>query len=166
MYGRDQPTIVIHEQTALAHGVLHLRCMSDTGFTLDPGSRRRPDPDLSGVHVLVVEDSPDSREVLRMLLEFCGAEVRTAESAEQGKRLLTEERPDVMVSDIAMPDDGIELIRALKASADALDLRIPVIAITAYRDRRPELLAEGFDDLLEKPLDLVKLCGAVRRQLH
>jgi CheY-like chemotaxis protein len=121
---------------------------------------------LSGVHVLLVEDTPDSREILRILLEFCGAEVRTAESAEEGKRLLGEERPDVMVSDIAMPDNGIELIRAVKASADAQDLRIPVIAITAYRDRRPELLAEGFDELLEKPLDPVTLCGVVRRHVH
>ena len=126
----------------------------------------RLDADLSGIHVLIVEDTPDSREVLRVLLEYCGAEVRTAESAEEGKRLLGEERPDVMLSDIAMPDNGIELIRAVKASADERDLQIPVIAITAYRDRRPELLAEGFDELLEKPLDPVILCCAVKRHIH
>jgi CheY-like chemotaxis protein len=130
------------------------------------GGHSQLDPDLSGVHVLIVEDTPDSREVLRILLEYCGAEVRTAESAEEGKRLLSEERPDVMLSDIAMPDNGIELIRAVKASADARDLHIPVIAITAYRDRRSELLAEGFDELLEKPLDPVMLCSAVKRHLH
>ncbi|HKA62923.1 MAG TPA: response regulator [Methylomirabilota bacterium] len=134
--------------------------------TRDPASHRRLDPDLSGVHVLIVEDTPDSREGLRILFEYCGAEVRTAESAEEGKRLLDQERPDVMVSDIAMPDNGIELIRAVKASADARDLQIPVIAVTAYRDRRPELLAEGFDELVEKPLDLFKLCGVVRRHVH
>jgi len=71
-----------------------------------------------------------------------------------------------MLSDIAMPDNGIELIRAVKASADERDLQIPVIAITAYRDRRPELLAEGFDELLEKPLDPVILCCAVKRHIH
>jgi CheY-like chemotaxis protein len=154
-------------QITLAQGVLHFWYMSDTGsMTVHPDPGHRPDPDLAGIHVLVVEDTPDSREVLRIMLEFCGAEVRTAESAEEGKRLLREERPDVMVSDIAMPDDGIELIRAVKASADAQDLRIPVIAITAYRERRPELLAEGFDDLVEKPLDPVTLCGVVRRHVH
>jgi CheY-like chemotaxis protein len=129
-------------------------------------SHGRLDSDLSGVHVLIVEDTPDSRELLRILFEYCGAEVRTAESAEEGKRLLDEERPDVMVSDIAMPDDGIELIRSVKATADARDLQIPVIAITAYRDRRPELLAEGFDDLVEKPLDPITLCGVVKRHVH
>jgi CheY-like chemotaxis protein len=126
----------------------------------------RSQPDLSGIHVLVVEDTPDSREVLRILFEFCGAEVRTAESAAEGKRLIGEERPDVMVSDIAMPDYGVELIRAVKASADARDLRISVIAITAYRDRGPALLAGGFADLVEKPLDPIKLCGVVRRHVH
>ena len=134
--------------------------------TRDLDAHGQPNLDLSGVHVLVVEDTFDSREVLRILFEYCGAEVRTAESAEEAKRLLDEERPDVMVSDIAMPDDGIELIRSVKASADARNLRIPVIAITAYRDRRAELLAEGFDALLEKPLDPVKLCGAVREHVH
>ena len=64
---------------------------------------------------------------------------------------------------IAMPDDGIELIRAVKASADAQDLRIPVIAITAHRYRGDELLAEGFAELIEKPFDPIALCRVVLR---
>lgn len=68
-----------------------------------------------------------------------------------------------MVSDIAMPDDGIELIRSVKASADAQGLRVPVIAITAHRYRGDELLAEGFAELLEKPFDPVALCRVVLR---
>jgi CheY-like chemotaxis protein len=51
----------------------------------------------------------------------------------------------------------------VKAAADADQLNIPVIAVTAYRGRRRELLAEGFGDLVEKPVDPVKLCGVVRR---
>lgn len=101
--------------------------------------------------------------MLRMVLEFSDARVRTAASAEEGKRLLREERPDVRISDIATPDNGIELIRAVKAAADADQLNIPVIAVTAYRERGRELLAEGFADLLEKPIDPVKLGGVVRR---
>jgi CheY-like chemotaxis protein len=157
-------------RAAVAHENGHIiaqRVCQRCGFTThDSDVHDRSQPDLSGIHVLVVEDTPDSREVLRILFEFCGAEVRTAESAAEGKRLIGEERPDVMVSDIAMPDDGVELIRAVKASADARDLRIPVIAITAYRDRGPALLAEGFADLVEKPLDPIKLCGVVRRHVH
>jgi CheY-like chemotaxis protein len=126
-------------------------------------AQRRRSVDLSGIHILIVEDMADSRDVLRMIFELYGARVRTAESAEEGKRLLNEERPDVLVSDIAMPDDGIELIRAVKALADAQDLRIPVIAITAHRYRGDELLAEGFAELVEKPFDPITLCRVVLR---
>jgi CheY-like chemotaxis protein len=119
--------------------------------------------DLAGVHVLVVEDTDDSREVLRVVLEYCGALVTTAESAEQAKRILETIRPHVLVTDIAMPDDGLELIREVKAVAESKGIHIPAIAITAYQDRREELLAEGFAELLEKPLDPITLCGVVRR---
>jgi CheY-like chemotaxis protein len=119
--------------------------------------------DLVGVHVLVVEDTDDSREVLRLALEYCGALVTTAESAQRAKLILETLRPHVLVTDIAMPDDGLELIREVKAVARAKGLHIPTIAITAYRGRREELLAEGFAELLEKPLDPIALCGVVRR---
>jgi CheY-like chemotaxis protein len=119
--------------------------------------------DLAGVHVLIVEDTHDSREALQMVLEYCGALVTAAEAAEKAKRLLESLRPHVLVTDIAMPDDGLELIRKVKAFAEAKGIHIPSIAITAYRDRREELLAEGFAELLEKPLDPITLCGVVRR---
>src|SRR5258705_13968336 len=119
--------------------------------------------DLAGVHVLVVEDTDDSREVLKVVLEYCGALVTTAESAEKAKRILETLRPHVLVTDIAMPDDGLELIREVKAVARAQGLHIPTIAVTAYRGRREELLAEGFAALLAKPLDPIALCGVGRR---
>jgi CheY-like chemotaxis protein len=122
--------------------------------------------DLAGVHVLVVEDTDDSREVLKVVLEYCGALVTTAESAEKAKRILETIRPHVLVTDIAMPDDGLELIREVKAVAESKGIHIPAIAITAYRDRREELLAEGFAELLEKPLDPITLCGVVRRHVQ
>lgn len=50
--------------------------------------------------------------MLRMVCEFCGVRVRTTAFAERGKRLLHGERPDVLISDIAMPDNGIQVIRA------------------------------------------------------
>ncbi len=119
--------------------------------------------DLDGVHVLVVEDTADSREVLRAVLEYCGALVTTAASAEEAKRVLDTIRPHVLVSDIAMPDDGVELIREVKAVAQSKGMHIPAIAMTAYRGRREDLLAEGFVELLEKPFDPNTLCKAVRR---
>jgi CheY-like chemotaxis protein len=119
--------------------------------------------DLAGIHVLVVEDTDDSRELFRMALEYCGALVTTAASAEEAKRILESQRPHILVSDIGMPDDGLELIREVKTVAQTKGLQIPAIAVTAYVDRREELLAEGFADLVEKPLDPIKLCGIVRR---
>ena len=119
--------------------------------------------DLAGVHVLVVEDTDDSREMLRLALEYCGALVTTAASAEEAKRVLETLRPHVLVSDIAMPDDGVHLIRQVKAVAETKGLHIPAIAITAYQGRREELLAEGFVELVEKPVDPITLCGTIRR---
>lgn len=119
--------------------------------------------DLAGVHVLVVEDTDDSREMLRVALEYCGALVTAAASAAEAKRVLETLRPHILVSDIAMPDDGIELIREVKAVAESKGLRIPAIAITAYHGRREELLAEGFAELVEKPVDPLTLCGTIRR---
>jgi CheY-like chemotaxis protein len=118
---------------------------------------------LAGVHVLIVEDTDDSRELFRMALEYCGALVTTAASAEEAKRILESLRPHVLVSDIGMPDDGLELIREVKTVAQTKGLQIPAIAITAYTDRRKELLAEGFAELVEKPIDPIALCEVVRR---
>jgi CheY-like chemotaxis protein len=118
--------------------------------------------DLEGVHVLVVDDSDDSREILRIALEYCGALVTTAESAERAKRILENLRPHVLVTDISMPDDGLRLIREVKAVAQK-GIDVPAIAVTAHRLRREELLAEGFVELVEKPLDPFALCGVVRQ---
>jgi CheY-like chemotaxis protein len=121
--------------------------------------------DLRGVHVLVVEDTDDSRELLRVALEYCGALVTTAASAEEAKRLLQQVRPHVLVSDVGMPGDGIELIREVKAATVKSGMRVPVIAVTAYGERRRELLEEGFAELVPKPIDPLKLCTLIRRHV-
>src|SRR6266550_7044049 len=113
-----------------------------TGEGPRPKEARMPLGELAGVHVLVVEDTDDSREMLRVALEYCGALVTTAASATEAKRILENLRPHVLVSDIAMPDDGLELIREVKAIAEKKGIHIPAIAVTAYEGRRDELLAE------------------------
>ncbi len=122
--------------------------------------------ELAGVHVLVVEDTDDSRELLRVTLEYCGALVTTAASAEEAKRVLSTLRPHVVVSDISMPDDGVELIREVKTVTETRGLRIPAIAITAHHGLREQLLSEGFVELVEKPLDPIALCGTIRRDVN
>jgi len=126
-----------------------------------------PLDELAGVHVLVVpaphEDTDDSRELLRVVLEYCGALVTAAASVEQARRILDTLRPHVLVTDIGMPDGGVALIREVKGMVEIKGLRVPVIAVTAYTGRREQLLAEGFEDILEKPIDPKTLCGVVRR---
>ena len=119
--------------------------------------------ELAGVHVLVVEDTDDSRELLRVVLEYCGALVTDAASVDQARRILDTLRPHVLLTDIGMPDDGVALIREVQAMAETKGIHIPAIAVTAYMWRREELLAEGFVALLEKPLDPRTLCGVVRQ---
>jgi CheY-like chemotaxis protein len=119
--------------------------------------------DPTGVHVLVVEDTDDSREMLRVSLEYCGALVTTAASATEAKKVLEHLRPHVLVSDIAMPDNGLELIREVMTVAGEKGVHIPAIAVTAYHDRREELLAAGFAELVEKSLNPIALCGVIRR---
>jgi CheY-like chemotaxis protein len=116
--------------------------------------------------MLVVEYTDDARELLRVALEYCGALVTTPASAEQPTRLLSELRPHVLVTDISMPDDGLRFIREVKTIAQSKNIHVPAIAITAHRFRRSELLAEGFVELVEKPLDPIALCSVIRRHLR
>ena len=122
--------------------------------------------DLVGIHVLVVEDTEDSRELLRVALEYCGALVTTAASAEQATQLLSTVRPHILVTDISMPDDGLRLVREVKAIAETRNIHVPAIAVTAHPFRREELLAEGFVELVEKPLDPIARCRAIRRHVR
>ncbi|WP_427914608.1 MHYT domain-containing protein [Ramlibacter sp. MMS24-I3-19] len=126
-------------------------------------------PDLQGVDVLVVDDEADARQLLTTILQECGAHVRSAEGADDALRQVRATVPDVLVSDIGMPDvDGFELIRRLRASTDRRLTSLPAIALTAFtraEDRR-RALEVGFDRYLRKPVDageLASMVAAVRR---
>ncbi|GHH46733.1 PAS domain S-box protein [[Pseudomonas] boreopolis] len=110
---------------------------------------------LDGLHVLLVDDEDDSREVTRQFLLRAGAAVECAPSADEAERRLLESRYDVLVSDIAMPErDGYDLIRNLRGCGRAI-ASLPAIALTAYvRDEdRDQALLAGFDAHIGKPLD-------------
>jgi len=117
---------------------------------------------LSGLHVLIVDDDRDTLELLSAALTQRSARVTTASSAAEAIRALKFFRPDVLISDIAMPgEDGYELIQKVIA----LDLvpGIPAIAITAYakQEDRERALAAGFQRYLAKPVELGELISAV-----
>ncbi len=124
----------------------------------------QPALDLSGIRIFSVDDSADTREFLTVLLEQYGANVMTAGSASEALAALKTLHPDVLISDIGMPEmDGYNLIRRVRALPPDQGGDIPAIALTAYaRDEdQQQSLASGYQRHLSKPLDLEKLVQAV-----
>ncbi|TVQ12363.1 MAG: PAS domain S-box protein [Leptolyngbya sp. DLM2.Bin27] len=120
--------------------------------------------DLTGIRVLSVDDSADTRELLTVLLGQYGAEVITLGSATELLDRLRNHRPDVLISDIGMPEiDGYSLIRRIRDLPPERGGDIPAIALTAYaRDEdQQESLACGYQRHLAKPLDIEKLVQTV-----
>jgi signal transduction histidine kinase/ActR/RegA family two-component response regulator len=126
-----------------------------------------PAPPLRGVQVLVVDDDHDALDMLARLLTDAGAAVRTAASATEAMSLLRWIRPDVLVSDLAMPDeDGYSLIRNVRAAERGTDRETPAVALTAYvrLQDRARAVAAGFNMFVEKPVDpdeLISVIGGI-----
>jgi PAS domain S-box-containing protein len=111
---------------------------------------------LAGLHVLVVDDETDARELLRRLLAEQGCEVATAATAEEALTALAARPCDVLLTDIGMPGtDGYELLRRVRATDGARK----AIAVTAFArpEDRDRALAAGFDGHLAKPVNPVRL---------
>ncbi|HEX4454166.1 MAG TPA: ATP-binding protein [Kofleriaceae bacterium] len=121
-------------------------------------------PEVVGLHVLVVDDDPDGRDVLEMVLVDCGARVTSASSAAEALASFDRDRPDVIVSDIGMPgEDGYALIRKIRARGAADGGAVPAASLTAYasvEDRRRALMA-GFNLHVAKPVDPEELLAVV-----
>lgn len=120
--------------------------------------------DLAGRLAVVIDDDRDSLHLLSALLEDYGMEVLTAESAEVGLHLIEQHHPDLLISDIGMPEmDGIMLMQALRQRPAAAGGLTPAIALTAYVDTqsRDRAIAAGFQRHLSKPLDLEQLGQAL-----
>jgi CheY-like chemotaxis protein len=121
-------------------------------------------PSLTGVRVLVVDDEADARELMIMILTRCGAEVTVAESAGEGLGALQQQRPDVLLSDIEMPDeDGYSLIRRVRSLPAERGGVTPAAALTAYAGAhdRAKALAAGFDIHVPKPIQPAELAAVV-----
>jgi PAS domain S-box-containing protein len=124
------------------------------------------DPDLAGVHVLIVEDDPDGNELICTILERYGAKVTSATTAAEALDALSAEHPNVLISDIGLPDmDGIELIKSVRSRADIAN--IPAVALTAYASRQDatKAIGAGFDAHVAKPVQPATLGSAVARLL-
>jgi CheY-like chemotaxis protein len=119
---------------------------------------------LDGLHVLLVEDDDDSRKLLGTMLKRYGARVTSTKSAKEALSIFEGELPDVMVSDIGMPDeDGYELIRKLRALPAEKGGRVPAIALTGYASKkdRERALAAGYHQHLAKPIEQTDMIAAI-----
>jgi CheY-like chemotaxis protein len=139
------------------------------------GQRRAPlraavhpaaNPLLSGVTVLLVEDEPDSREMVATALADAGAAVTAVGSVREALTALDTAWPHVIVSDISMPEqDGYDLVQRIRSMPRDGRPRLSAIALTAYarpEDRLKSLLA-GFDVHIAKPVDPLALATVVAR---
>lgn len=123
---------------------------------------RKPETNISGVDVLVVDDSPDNLQITRRFLEAAGGRVTCVDSAEAAIALLEKASFQVVLMDIQMPGlDGYEAVRKLRSE---LKYERPVLALTAHamRGERERCLEAGFDGYLVKPIDRPALIAAVR----
>jgi CheY-like chemotaxis protein len=126
---------------------------------------------LSRLDTLVVDDNPDARDLLRLLLESRGATVRTASSAAEALEAIHEKPPSVLLADVGMPEeDGYALIRKLRTrEREQHAARLPAIAVTAFATAadREKVLAAGYDAHATKPVDpdaLSQLIAEVTRR--
>jgi signal transduction histidine kinase/ActR/RegA family two-component response regulator len=121
-------------------------------------------PSLAGLRVLVVDDEADTRGMLRKVLEGCGSEVTTAGSAAEALAAIAHTKPDIIISDIGMPEeDGYQLISKMRALETGLADRIPAIALTAYArvEDRVRALTAGFQVHVPKPIEPAELVAVV-----
>jgi PAS domain S-box-containing protein len=137
-----------------------------------PGSLVEPCARIDGVRVLVVDDEPDARGLIKRVLDECDAVVTIAGSANDALQLLQRGKFDVLLSDIGMPaEDGYSLIRRVRALHPDHGGRTPAIALTAYAraEDRVKAVTAGFQHHLTKPVEpseLIAMIASVTRPLH
>lgn len=119
---------------------------------------------LDGVHVLLVEDDDDSRKLLGTMLKRYGARVTSTKSAKEALSVFDNELPDVMISDIGMPDeDGYELIRKLRSAPPDRGGLTPAIALTGYASKKDKerALGAGYQQHMAKPIEQADMIAAI-----
>jgi PAS domain S-box-containing protein len=155
---------VTAESIGLGHGArfevrLPLTTGAETEAPVEVVKERDTGKRLDGFDILIVEDDPDSREVLQIFLEQSGASVRTADSARSAMNLFSDvraKRPDILISDLAMPDeDGYSLISRIRQLPPEKGGQIPALALSAFAsaESRQRAFDAGFHRYLTKPFE-------------
>jgi CheY-like chemotaxis protein len=120
--------------------------------------------DLTGLRVLVVDDEPDTLEILCIMLNQSGADVRAATSSVEALETFSKWRPNVLISDIGMPgEDGFTLINRIRSLTPEQGGNFPAAALTAHarEEDRVKVLAAGYQTHIAKPVDSVTLSSAL-----
>jgi signal transduction histidine kinase/CheY-like chemotaxis protein len=131
-----------------------------------PGRRMPPMASLRGIRLLVLDDDTDALELFATVLRQAGAEVRLARAVREAIELLRAWEPDVIVSDIEMPEEnGYAFIRKLRGGDVEHGDRIPAIAVTAYGgvNERIKMVSAGFDSYVAKPVEPDELAAIIGR---
>ncbi|MGD0767037.1 MAG: ATP-binding protein [Tepidisphaeraceae bacterium] len=151
------PLMAVHAQAGEADR-LHPRAAA--GIVPAAASRSQ----LQGLKVLVVDDELDARELIKRVLEDCKAEVLTAGSAAEAMPILVQQKPDVLLSDIGMPQvDGYDFLRQVRAMTAQSGGKIPAIALTAFArsEDRTRALMSGYQVHVSKPVEPAELVATV-----
>ena len=119
-------------------------------------------------HILVVDDDPNSREIVQTYLESRGYSVRTAANGEAALAAVQQgEMPELVLLDVMMPGmDGWEVARTLKDHADYADIRVVMMTARSDFSDKQKGLQAGADDYLVKPIQLEDLGNTVKRNLE
>jgi CheY-like chemotaxis protein len=124
---------------------------------------------LQGARILVVDDEPDARTVVAKILSLQSAVVHTAQSAHEAFAELQRWKPDVLVSDIGMPnEDGYSLIGRVRALSESEGGATPAIALTAFAtdSDQSRALSSGFQQHISKPVEPAKLITSIANLLR
>jgi CheY-like chemotaxis protein len=155
--------------------VVHLPVKAVHLQTQDGGERVHPqeavrepalvhESELKGLKVLVVDDEADARDLLKRVLEDCGAQVECADGAQAAVEAVAAHRPHVLVSDIGMPGtDGYELLRQVRMLGAGQGGNVPAIALTAFArsEDRVRALRAGFAVHVAKPVEPSEIIATV-----
>lgn len=115
------------------------------------------------IRVLLVEDTPDNRHLMELVLVRDGFDVTSVATAAAARQALSDQDFDVIALDIRLPDiDGLEFARELKADLTHRDTVIIAVTAMAMRDDREAALAAGCDDYIAKPIDTRALSDRIR----
>ena len=141
------------------------RSRTETLRMIDDGKATPlPTPSLDNVQILLVDDDPDTLQILTVSLSECKANVQTASSVAEALEMLQWFKPDVLVSDLAMPgEDGYSLISKVRALEANNGRQTPAVALTAYVriEDRARALSAGFNMFVPKPLQPNELITAI-----